>query len=103
MIFNHHALTALREARGLSKAALGRADGTSASYITRLEGGARTNPSINTVVNLARALGVDPQALFFDPDPSEILDVLVASARSTRAIVDLALDLLERVRSVVPA
>jgi transcriptional regulator with XRE-family HTH domain len=51
-------LRRLRRARGLSQSALAAQAGLSRGYLARLETGERDNPSLKTVVQLARALRV---------------------------------------------
>ena len=51
------ALRALREERGVSQVELATAAGFKQSYVSSLENGQR-NPSWNTVVRLARGLGI---------------------------------------------
>ena len=48
----------LRQAKGLSQRALAARVGVSAAYITMLERGKKTNPSLPTLRKLAKALGV---------------------------------------------
>lgn len=98
MIFNPHALAAIREARGISKAGLAKVDGLSASYITQLEKGRRTNPSTETLVNLAEALQVDPRALYFAPSVDDLLNEMVAKVAAPQPALTVAIDLLTRVR-----
>jgi transcriptional regulator with XRE-family HTH domain len=51
-------LKQLREARGLSQHALAMKAKVTAPYITMLETGVRTNPTIDTLKRLAKALKV---------------------------------------------
>jgi len=61
-------LRALREEKGLTQAALGgAAGGMKDSAIARLEAGKRT-PAWDTVLLLAEALGVTPDAFLEDPE-----------------------------------
>ena len=48
----------LRLAKGLSQRALAARVGVTAAYITMLERGTKTNPSLFTLRKLAKALGV---------------------------------------------
>jgi len=48
----------LRQAKGLSQRALAARVGVTAAYITMLERGKKTNPSLPTLRKLAKALGV---------------------------------------------
>jgi transcriptional regulator with XRE-family HTH domain len=52
-------LQELREKRGITQVKLARAVGVTPSYITKLETGAKVNPSLSVMTNLARALGVE--------------------------------------------
>ena len=56
-------LKRLREAQGLSQHALAKKAKVTAPYITMLETGARTNPTIDTLKRLAKALKVTVGAL----------------------------------------
>lgn len=56
------ALRSAREARGLSQAALAKAAGLTAPYLSLLESGQRRPPSADAVARLARALGEVPEA-----------------------------------------
>jgi transcriptional regulator with XRE-family HTH domain len=56
-------LRALRTARGLTQIALGEATGIPQSVITRMETAPRLNPTMDTILNLARALGCTPNDL----------------------------------------
>jgi transcriptional regulator with XRE-family HTH domain len=61
-------LRALREEKGLTQTALGQlAGGMATSAVARLEAGDRT-PSWDTVLLLARALGVSTDAFISDDD-----------------------------------
>ena len=51
-------IKALRQAKGLSQQALAARVGVTAAYITMLERGKKTNPSLPTLRKLAKALGV---------------------------------------------
>ena len=51
-------IKALRQAKGLSQRALAARVGVTAAYITMLERGKKTNPSLPTLRKLAKALGV---------------------------------------------
>jgi transcriptional regulator with XRE-family HTH domain len=51
-------LKELREAQGLSQHALAKKAKVTAPYITMLESGVRTNPTIDTLKKLAKALKV---------------------------------------------
>ena len=64
VVFNRHALTAIRAARHLSKADLCRLSGVSAPYLTQLENGARTTISARKIREIAEALECDPRALY---------------------------------------
>jgi transcriptional regulator with XRE-family HTH domain len=51
-------IKALRQAKGLSQRALAARVGVTAAYITMLERGKKTNPSLPTLRKLAKALSV---------------------------------------------
>ena len=52
-------LQELREKRGITQVELARAVGVTQTYITKLENGAKVNPSLSVMTNLARALRVE--------------------------------------------
>lgn len=56
-------LRELRERRGWSQAELGRRAGIAQSVINRLESGKNRGPSLDTLEQLAKALGVAPGSL----------------------------------------
>ena len=60
-----HSLRALRRDRGLSLSDTARASGVSKATLSGLESG-RGNPTLATVLNLARALEVPPSRLIGD-------------------------------------
>lgn len=51
-------LRALREAKGLTQVDLARKAKVERTYIVKLEGGAKANPSLAILKRLAKALGV---------------------------------------------
>ena len=51
-------LRSLREAKGLTQGELGDRAGLHRVYVTKLETGAETNPTLDTLKSLAQALGV---------------------------------------------
>ncbi len=51
-------IKALRQAKGLSQQTLAARVGVTAAYITMLERGKKTNPSLDLLKKLAKALGV---------------------------------------------
>jgi len=51
-------LRKLREAKGLTQGELGDRAGLHRVYVTKLETGAETNPTLDTLKGLAKALGV---------------------------------------------
>ena len=63
-------LRALRERAGFTQASLGEASGMAYQAIARLERGA-TEPTWPTVLKLADALGVTPDAFLAGGDPDE--------------------------------
>lgn len=66
IIFNRFALVAIREIREMTQADLARVDSRSSAYISQLESGDRTNPTLETISTLAAGLGVDPRALYVE-------------------------------------
>jgi transcriptional regulator with XRE-family HTH domain len=52
-------LQKLREARGLTQAEIARKVGVTQTYIAKLEGGDKANPSLSVLTNLSRALNVE--------------------------------------------
>ena len=65
-------LKELRLAKGLTQDQLADAAGIDQSRVSALECEANPNPTLQTIVALARALGVEPPALF--PVPTETGD-----------------------------
>lgn len=61
-------LRAFRNAKSMSQADLAEAAGVDQTTISTIEVGKNQNPSWETVVRLARALGVAPEDLFPIPD-----------------------------------
>lgn len=59
----HEKLRKLREARGLTQAELAERAGLHRVYLTQVEGGVKTNPSLDTLQRLAKALGVPVREL----------------------------------------
>lgn len=66
ILFNRFALAEFRRLIGYSQTGLAKADGRSTSYISALESGDRTNPSMETIKALSAALEVDPRALYVE-------------------------------------
>lgn len=60
--FNRYALTAIREAKGVSKASLAKAIGVDRTYVTRFENGERP-PNDQQVKAMAQALNISPLVL----------------------------------------
>ena len=54
----HHVIRQLRESRKLTQDQLARRAKNTSGYVAQLELGLRTNPSLDVVRRLARALGV---------------------------------------------
>lgn len=67
-----------RKAKPMTIRALGEALGTSDSAIVNWENG-KTSPTLTTVVRIAQALGITPEALLMDSTPSS-QDVPLATA-----------------------
>lgn len=72
-------LQQLREARALSKLALGRAAGIAGSNIFPIESG-RTFPSVATIEQIASALGCSPCWLAYSEGPNPLADPQGAAA-----------------------
>lgn len=64
MLLNRHALTALREARLLTKSELAKRADITVSYVSELEAGNRLNPSLDVVRKLSEALDTSAQAFY---------------------------------------
>jgi transcriptional regulator with XRE-family HTH domain len=64
-------LKTARERRGWTQEQLAEASGLSQATISNLESNPDARPAFGTVVDLATALDVDPQALRFGPAPSK--------------------------------
>lgn len=62
-------LKTARERKGWTQEQLAAASGLSQATISNLEANPESRPAFDTVVDLAKALGLDPQALRFGPDP----------------------------------
>lgn len=56
-------LKAYREKANISKSKLSRMIGVSPSYITMLESGEKTNPSLEVIVKISKALDIPPEEL----------------------------------------
>ncbi len=64
-------LRTLREQRGLTQEACGRASGVGADVISRLENGRYTSPGLRTLLRVAQGLGVRVSELLPDgPEPT---------------------------------
>lgn len=104
MFFNRFALTTVRELRGLTKSDLARGAGKSAAYVTQLEKGDRTSPSLPALTEMAAALEVDARVLYTQPTVSEILDELVERLHNDTAAFDESIRwLLARRESITRA
>jgi len=66
-------IKALREQQGLTQEELAKKAKLTKPYISQLESGARGNPSVSAVKNLAKALGVQMQTLLSDGERRRIL------------------------------
>lgn len=66
-----------RKRRGLSQAALTEASGVNRRYLSLLENGKNTNPSLDVLDRLADALGIDVTDLLAngDPDRAAVIDL----------------------------
>jgi len=56
-------LKRLREAKGFSQAVLAKKSGVAQGYISQMEAGEKTNPGIETLKKIAKALSVPVTAL----------------------------------------
>ena len=63
-------LRTIRERKKLTQTQLGEKAGVLQKTISKLETDSETKPAFDTVAKLADALGVDPRALRFGPDPA---------------------------------
>lgn len=76
----------LRKSKNLSQDAVAEKSGTSASYISEIEGG-NANPTLYTTERLAQGLGVEISELFFfrysQVSPDEIRERIKAIADNT--------------------
>ncbi|NRT78640.1 helix-turn-helix transcriptional regulator [Clostridium beijerinckii] len=62
-----------REKANISKSKLSRMIGVSPSYITMLESGEKTNPSLEVIVKISKALAIPPEEL---ADPvTDVIDI----------------------------
>lgn len=62
-------LRTARDRKGWTQETLEAESGVRQNVISRLETDSKTQPMFKTVTKLAAALGVDPRALRFGPDP----------------------------------
>ena len=62
-------ITFYREKKGISKSQLAREIGVSPAYITKLENGEKTNPSLELKVKIANALE-QPLTVFLENNPT---------------------------------
>lgn len=98
MIFTRFGMTAIREAKHLSKAEVAVASEQAPSYITQLEKGDRDRPSITVIRRIAAALDCDPRALYVEPGVDRLLDELVDRINGDTPLFDTAIALLTRLR-----
>lgn len=73
-------LKSIRQANGIKINEVAEATGLSISYISRLEGGSRTNPTIDVLVNLSKFYHVDLFKLVigelcFDNNSTKVLNI----------------------------
>jgi transcriptional regulator with XRE-family HTH domain len=71
-------LRTAREKLGLTQAQLQERSGVPQSHISRLENSSERRPNFEWVIALADALGIDPRALRFGPDPKKQRERVVA-------------------------
>lgn len=80
VLFNPHALTAVRELRGLSKSELADRAKKSRPYITQLEGADRKSPSRAALRDIAEVLQIEDDRVFYvEPTIDELLKELSAA------------------------
>ena len=84
----------LREERGLNQAQLAVKVGTGPSAISQIENG-RRSPNSETLVKLARALGVEVAALFPKDQASLFLEEEDARRRGYQSFAEFKIELLE--------
>ena len=71
-------LRTIRERKKLTQAQLGERAGVLQKTISKLETDSDTKPAFDTVAKLADALGIDPRALKFGPDPARGREALAS-------------------------
>lgn len=75
-------LKTLREAQGLSQAELEKKTGIKREYISKMEGGGLSNPTINTMTKLAKGLGFADAAIFLTNDPQVLAAIVSATCKA---------------------
>ncbi|EDT71814.1 helix-turn-helix transcriptional regulator [Clostridium perfringens] len=73
-------ITFYREKKGISKSQLAREIGVSPAYITKLENGEKTNPSLELKVKIANALE-QPLTVFLENNPTNNIGSKIKSAK----------------------
>lgn len=98
MIWHPEALVAIRGVRGLSGRELASQAVIAPSYLRRLEHSGPAAPSPEVVHSLGLALAVAPEALYVDAPIEQLTAELVAKIDGTRDRLDVAIDILQRLR-----
>lgn len=85
-MFNRHSLREIRKLRGLTATALATAAGHSVPYLSQVEHGHRTSPSMDAIGKWAEVLGVRPEALYLEPTQDELLrEMTLLRAREAKS------------------
>lgn len=87
MLFNRFALKDARKRRKVTLTALGEASGHSVPYMSQIETGKRSAPTVEAIEAWCPLLGIDdPRALYIEPTFDELLrEVTIQRAKELRA------------------
>lgn len=86
MLFNRFALKDARKRQKKTLTALGKASGHSVPYMSQIETGARSSPSIEAVEAWSAELDIEPRVLYIEPTFDELLrEVTVQRAKELKA------------------